>query len=116
MLVKLGQNITKPVLVPPPQIQKTNKKKKHIQQQTLWDGPCYLVTSHEAQVAEGLAALSDLCGSLVCDVLTPAGIHSLYSTAVLAYGYQSCGHRSKIDRGSEERGEEGRRERNKKRC
>lgn len=53
-------------------------------------GLCYLVTSHEAQVAEGLAALSDLCGSLVCDVLTPAGIHGLYGAAVLAYGYQSC--------------------------
>lgn len=59
--------------------------------------PCYLVTSHEAQVAEGLAALSDLCGSLVRDVLTPAGIHGLYGTAVLAYGYQSCGHRRKTE-------------------
>lgn len=69
------------------------------QQQTLWDEPCYLVTSHQAQVAEGLAALSDLRCSLVCDVLTPAGIHSLYGAAVLAYGYQSCGHRRKTDRG-----------------
>lgn len=55
----------------------------------------YLVTSHEAQVAQGLAALSDLSSSLVCDVLTPAGIHSLYGTAVLAYGYQGYGHMRK---------------------
>lgn len=61
-------------------------------------GLCYLVTSHEAQVAEGFAALSDLCGPLVCDILTPAGIHSLYGAAVLAYGYQSCGHRRKETR------------------
>lgn len=60
-------------------------------QQTLRAEPCYLVTSHEAQVAQRLAALSDLRGSLVCDVLTPAGIHRLYGAAVLAYGNQSCG-------------------------
>lgn len=69
------------------------------QQQTLWAEPCYLVTSHEAQVAEGLAALSDLCGSLVCDILTPAGIHSLYGTAVLANGYQSCGRGGETRKG-----------------
>lgn len=69
------------------------------QQQTLRAEPRYLVTSHEAQVAKGLAALSDLCGSLVCDVLTPAGIHGLYGAAILAYGYQSCGHGSKTGGG-----------------
>lgn len=53
---------------------------------------CYLVTSHEAQVAEGLAALSDLRGPLVRDVLTPAGVHRLDGAAVLADGNQSCGH------------------------
>lgn len=76
-----------------------NMPHKTRQQQTLWAEPCYLVTSHEAQVAEGLAALSDLSGSLVCDVLTPAGIHSLYGTAVLAYGYQGYGHMRKTERG-----------------
>lgn len=63
----------------------------------------YLVTSHEAQVAQGLAALSNLSSSLVCDVLTPAGIHSLYGTAVLAYGYQGYGHRRKVDGGRKAR-------------
>ena len=76
---------------------------------TLQAEPCYLVTSHEAQVAEGLAALSDLSGSLVCDVLTPASIHSLYGAAVLAYGYQSCGHGRKTWREKgRDRGEGGR--------
>lgn len=54
-------------------------------------GLYYLVTSHEAQVAEGLAALCDLSGPLVRDVLTPAGVHRLYGAAVLADGYQGCG-------------------------
>lgn len=54
--------------------------------------PPYLVTPHEAQVTQRLAALRDLRGSLVCDVLTPAGVHGLDGAAVLAYGYQSCGH------------------------
>lgn len=76
-----------------------NMPHKTRQQQTLWGEPCYLVTSHEAQVAEGLAALSDLSGSLVCDVLTPAGIHSLYGTAVLSYGYQGYGHMRKTEMG-----------------
>lgn len=76
------------------------------QQQTLQAEPCYLVTSHKAQVAEGLAALSNLSGSLVCDVLTPAGIHSLYGAAVLAYGYQSCGHGRKDREGVREGGRE----------
>lgn len=84
------------------------------QQQALRAEPCYLVTSHEAQVAEGLAALSDLRGSLVCDVLTPSGIHGLYGAAVLAYGYQSCGHRRKTEK-ERQGGREGRREK-KKRC
>lgn len=55
-------------------------------------GRPYLVTPHEAQVTQRLAALRDLSGSLVCDVLTPAGVHGLDGAAVLAYGYQSCGH------------------------
>lgn len=50
----------------------------------------YLVASHEAQVAKGLAALSNLCGTLVRDVFTPAGINSLNGAAVLPYSYQSC--------------------------
>lgn len=54
---------------------------------------CYLVTSHEAQVPEGFAALSNLCGSLVCNVFTPAGVHGLYGAAILANGYQSCKQR-----------------------
>lgn len=53
-------------------------------------GRYYLVTSHEAQVAEGLAALRDLSGPLVRDVLTPAGVHRFYGAAVLADGYQGC--------------------------
>lgn len=53
----------------------------------------YLVASHKAQVPEGFAALSDLCGSLVCNVFTPASVYSLYGAAVLAYGYQSCRQR-----------------------
>ena len=44
----------------------------------------YLVTSHEAQVAQGLAALGDLRGALVRDVLAPAGVHRLDGAAVLA--------------------------------
>lgn len=52
----------------------------------------YLVTPHEAQVTQRLAALSDLGGSLVRDVLTPAGVHGLDGAAVLADGYQGCGH------------------------
>lgn len=57
-------------------------------------GECrpYLVTPHEAQVTERLAALGDLGGSLVRDVLTPAGVHGLDGAAVLADGYQGCGH------------------------
>lgn len=62
----------------------------------------YLVTPHEAQVAQRLAALSDLSGSLVRDVLTPAGVHGLDGAAVLAYGYQSCGHMGRGRRGGGE--------------
>lgn len=62
-------------------------------------GLYYLVTSHEAQVAEGLAALCDLSGPLVCDVLTPAGVHRLYGAAVLADGYQGCGTQRNKKRG-----------------
>lgn len=61
--------------------------------------PCYLVASHEAQVSQGLAALSDLSGSLVCDVFTPAGIHGLYGAAVLANSYQGYGYVGKTERG-----------------
>lgn len=62
-------------------------------------GLYYLVTSHEAQVAEGLAALCDLSGPLVRDVLTPAGVHRLYGAAVLADGYQGCGTQRNKKRG-----------------
>lgn len=59
----------------------------------------YLVTSHEAQVAEGLAALRDLSGPLVRDVLTPAGVHRLDGAAVLADSYQGCGTQGNKGRG-----------------
>lgn len=59
----------------------------------------YLVTSHEAQVAKGLAALSNLRGTLVRDVFTPAGINGLNGTAVLPYSYQSCRQRGGGGRG-----------------
>lgn len=62
-------------------------------------GLYYLVTSHEAQVAEGLAALRDLSGPLVRDVLTPAGVHRLDGAAVLADGYQGCGTQENKGRG-----------------
>lgn len=54
--------------------------------------PPYLVAPHQAQVTQRLAALRDLSGALVRDVLTPAGVHRLDGAAVLADGYQSCGH------------------------
>lgn len=65
---------------------------------------CYLVTSHEAQVSQRLAALCYLRSSLVGDVLTPAGVHRLYGAAVLADGYQSCGH-GRVDKGGGEKRE-----------
>lgn len=49
----------------------------------------YLITSHQSQVSEGFAALSNLGGSTICDLFAPSNIHRLYCHAVPPNGYQS---------------------------
>lgn len=49
----------------------------------------YLITSHQPQVSEGFAALSNLGGSTVRDLFAPSNIHRLYCRAVPPNGYQS---------------------------
>jgi hypothetical protein len=53
-------------------------------------GLSYFVTSHQAQVSQGLAALCNQGGSLICDFFTPSDVHSLYGHAVSPNGYQCC--------------------------
>ncbi len=54
-----------------------------------------LVTPHQAQVPQRLAAPGDLCGALIRDLLTPAGVHRLNSAAVLTDGDQSWTERDR---------------------
>lgn len=63
-----------------------------LQHQSLHRLLVHLVTAHQTQVPQRLAAPGDLSGALISDLLTPAGVHRLNSAAVLTDGDQSSHH------------------------